>query len=116
MGCQDDLEVHTITSNLSILGLDLNPVINCHPAVSQARRFISECVIPGVDVKLGVPSVSISWWALKIPWFPLQRVGELPLAMTSAGKAKSKPPSIALARKQFGQCQGSVTECGASEL
>ena len=49
-----------------------------------------------MDVKLGVLSAGISWWTLKIPRCPLQRVGKLLQALwnkfqipaqTTAGKA-----------------------------
>jgi len=30
-----------------------------------------------MDVQLGVPSASISWWTIKIPRCPSRRVGEL---------------------------------------
>ena len=43
---------------------------SCHPGVSQTRCGINVYTLPQVDVKLGVPSSSISWWTLKIPWCP----------------------------------------------
>ena len=42
-------------SELSRLGSNLGPAINCHPSVSQAGRFIYVCAVPSMDV----PSIVI---------------------------------------------------------
>ena len=57
---QDGLEVRTLASKLSSLGLNPDPAMNCHPDVSQAGWFIDVCAVPRMDVKLGVPSAGIS--------------------------------------------------------
>jgi len=79
VGWQDDLEV--LSSKFSILGLNPDLAINYHPGVSQAG-VIHQCVCrpSDMDVKLGVSSAGITWWALKIQRCPLRRVGELLLA------------------------------------
>ena len=77
VGWQDGQEVRTLTSKLSRLGWTHDPALNCHPSVSQAGWYINTCAIPGMDIKLGVPSAGISWWTLKIPWCPSRKVGEL---------------------------------------
>ena len=53
-GWQDGLEVCTVISKLSSLDLNLGPALNCHPGVS------SMCAVSRMDVKLSIPSVSIS--------------------------------------------------------
>ena len=77
MGSQDGLEVRTLVSQLSGLGLNPDPVINCRPGVSQAGWFINVCAVLQMDVKLDVPFAGISWWMWNIPRFPSWRVGEL---------------------------------------
>ena len=67
MDLGDSLEVCTLNSELSSLGLNLGPAINSHPAVSQAGAFINVCAVPRMDVKLGVPSAGMNWLMLKIP-------------------------------------------------
>ena len=37
LGWQDNLEGHALVSELSSLGLNLGPAINCHPGLSQAE-------------------------------------------------------------------------------
>ena len=38
------------------------------------------CAVLQMNVQLGIPSHSVSWWALKIPWNLSRSVGELSLA------------------------------------
>ena len=84
-GWQDVLEVHTLFSKLSSLGLNLGPDINCHPGVSQSGG-IHQCVChPSDGRSMGVPSASISSWTAAIQWCPLRRVCELsPVPGTTA--------------------------------
>ena len=56
MGWQDGLEVQEVCtqdSELSSLGLNPDPAINCHPGVSRAGWSIDVCAVPRMDVKLG---------------------------------------------------------------
>ena len=71
------MEVQMLAHKLLSLGLNPDPAINCHPGVSQTGWFINVSAVPRMDVEAGVPSAHISWWTVKIPWCPLQRVGEL---------------------------------------
>ena len=48
-------------SELSSLGSNLGPAINCHPGVSQAWRGIAVCAAPRTDVKLRFSSASSTW-------------------------------------------------------
>ena len=50
------------------------------------RRGTNVCAVPQMDVKMGVPSASISWWTLKIPRCPSWRWGELLPAATTIYK------------------------------
>ena len=60
-GWQDGLEVLTLFSKLSSLGLNPGPCINYHPGVSQAGSFINVCAVPRMDVKLSILPANISW-------------------------------------------------------
>ena len=50
-GYQDGLEVRTLVSELSSLGLNLNPATNGQPGVLQAGWGIDVCAVPSMDVK-----------------------------------------------------------------
>ena len=67
---QDGLEVRTLTSKLSSLGLNPDPAINYHPGVSQAGRFILLWAFPRMDVKLGHPIYRHQLVGLKYPTCP----------------------------------------------
>ena len=61
VGWQDGLEVGTLTSELSSLGLNPDTAINCHRHVSQTGKGINVCAVLQMNVQLGIPSHSISW-------------------------------------------------------
>ena len=44
--------------------MNLDPALKYHPGISQAGRFINECAIPQMDVKLAIPFASTSWWGV----------------------------------------------------
>ena len=50
-GWQDSQEVCALASELSSLGLNPDPAINCHPGVSHAGQGSNVCAINLVDVK-----------------------------------------------------------------
>ena len=52
MGCKDSLEMCTFASELSSLGLNLEPAINCHPGVLQAGLCINVCAVAQMDIKM----------------------------------------------------------------
>ena len=65
--------VCTLASDLSSLGLNINPAINCHPGVLHLWRCITKCAVSRMHVKLGVLSASTSL-VFKIPrhlWYRL---------------------------------------------
>ena len=51
MSWEDGLKVHTLTSKLSSLGLNLSPAINCHSGVSQAGCLINVRDVPRIEDK-----------------------------------------------------------------
>ena len=59
--------VCTLTSELPILGLNLDRAINCQSCVSQVEQFINVRAVLRMDVKLRQDSfASTNCWALKI--------------------------------------------------
>ena len=60
--------------------LNPGPATNCLHRVLQAGWCINVRAVTRMDVKLGVQSASMSWWALKTPKRPSRRVGKPSLA------------------------------------
>ena len=68
VGWQDNLEVCTLTFELSSLGLNLDAAINHHPGTWHAERSFNLCTILWMDLKMEETSAKIAnWWTLKIP-------------------------------------------------
>ena len=57
-GWHDSLDTCVLTTELSGLGSNVDPVINCHPGVSQAGQGTNVCAFHRMDVNLGVSSSS----------------------------------------------------------
>lgn len=49
VGWQDSSKAHTLTSELSSLGMKPDPAVDCQPDISQAERGINVCDIPYMD-------------------------------------------------------------------
>ena len=49
---QDGLEIHTLASKLSSLGLNPEPAINCPGVSRQGDSSINVCAVPRMDIKL----------------------------------------------------------------
>ena len=80
VGWQDGLEVGTLASDLSSLGLNPDVAINCHHGVSQTVKGFNVCAVLQMNVQLGIFPHNIRWWTLKTPRHLSWRVGELSLA------------------------------------